>query len=1302
MRAGAADFIHGVVFTFDAHDFVEREECVELRFAREILQPALLRTELEVDAVATAQAIAVHDALADGAIDVVELHESTLRTAVGARDQQGISLLVRQCFAARTTRLSKTDSVLLSGSSSDDGAVVRSSDIFPIPAPLPDPGRRPRGHDPTADALAVVRPRPSPPARGESSSFFFFSAGRAMAARPASLGVRNTWDTDAHGPAQPAHDRGGGSTPMSPTGDLIRVAIFAPSYQHGVDSSAVVIRELVRYFRQQQNVVWKVFAAEPPPEDGSLGDDVSFGLEMAGDVVLGEGASLPYLQDYDCRSCLELKGHVLHQLARFRPEVVHLTEPCMLSLQVLQWARRHKVPAMATVHGDMHAKLRFAAASSGPPGAIFLFMFERFLHNFYCQVPRLFVASAHAQSELWTAGHWQPGVNEASAWGATADLGRFSPRARSTDLRAALGAASNDTTLILWLGSATPEAETDAWAQTISRLHAEEADVVGVVVGAGAGVDSLVDASPRVCALVHVGHDRWRLRARGRRSYDGVSPPRTPRVEASPVSPGLGFAEAGEGGMGASGSSVALDVATVIASCDVLLMPACHDPYCSHLLRALACGLAVVTDTEALVKLADLSLGDVETAVTAVPQTPGDSEAFFTATATLVRDRTLRTAFGSAGRRVLQQALGAPGTVGVDGEGANGMPAPPRDRAPAMDPWLAHFRSMVVHYRESIDLGRLRPPRPLRLDWSLHNAYWQALGWIVAGSARLLQQLRGCGLGGGAVALGAQVLEVCVLLLLPIPLVAAVVAYVPVTAGMAVLWCVEGFAPESLSLRSSASAAASAWHGAQALAAAVVRAARPLYAAREPGREPVRQRRPRGMSFQARQSRSNSIAQSVVAAGELVLPPPTWRRARACCLGVVAAVVGVLAAYLVLVALLQAHTSKHMWQQHEFWCHDVRGDCERRIPFIIHQMYKNEALPEAWAETPARWQRMNPGYKYMLWTDQELEELIATHYPWFLPVYRAYPNNIQRSDSSRYFLLHRYGGVYADLDIVATRSIDRLIAGERWRVRGFPRGCVLAASRAGHRRAGHEALLPLTPNIGITNAVMASTPGHDFFSFVTNELGRYSKAWYHLSRHVTIVSSTGPTFLWSAFLHYRGAASIALVPSDVWGKCTVCHPQCAEVAGSFFRHLSGGSWHTADSKAINNAILCHPILLMILGALVASAALRRVLWLPLTSVICLYAVQDHVDIDMWFAPFAWLMGLGAHPAHAEAVLSPAHGGKDHDDERPSAVVSTSAPITDRPETEAADGSRRASAGTSAEAPDVGSQPQPPAGGLNEV
>ena len=116
----------------------------------------------------------------------------------------------------------------------------------------------------------------------------------------------------------------------------------------------------------------------------------------------------------------------------------------------------------------------------------------------------------------------------------------------------------------------------------------------------------------------------------------------------------------------------------------------------------------------------------------------------------------------------------------------------------------------------------------------------------------------------------------------------------------------------------------------------------------------------------------------------------------------------------------------------------------------------------------------SPEWVHMLWTDVKMRALIAEDYPWFLQAYDAYPHgrptpqvtcyiaslrqfsnsntscsgsfmplcadyvprkrivavrrcmaafmpparrhSIQRADASRYFILHKYGGLYADLD----------------------------------------------------------------------------------------------------------------------------------------------------------------------------------------------------------------------------------------------------------------------------------------------
>mmetsp|Transcript_17894 Transcript_17894/g.26801 ORF Transcript_17894/g.26801 Transcript_17894/m.26801 type:complete len:404 (-) Transcript_17894:280-1491(-) len=94
---------------------------------------------------------------------------------------------------------------------------------------------------------------------------------------------------------------------------------------------------------------------------------------------------------------------------------------------------------------------------------------------------------------------------------------------------------------------------------------------------------------------------------------------------------------------------------------------------------------------------------------------------------------------------------------------------------------------------------------------------------------------------------------------------------------------------------------------------------------------------------------------------------------------------------------------------------------EEVVPKIIHQQWKDDNVPKKFMKWRKKWLALypEPEYKHMLWTDKNGRELIVEHYPWFLETYDGYKHNINRADAARYFILHYYGGIYADLDYEA-------------------------------------------------------------------------------------------------------------------------------------------------------------------------------------------------------------------------------------------------------------------------------------------
>ena len=101
------------------------------------------------------------------------------------------------------------------------------------------------------------------------------------------------------------------------------------------------------------------------------------------------------------------------------------------------------------------------------------------------------------------------------------------------------------------------------------------------------------------------------------------------------------------------------------------------------------------------------------------------------------------------------------------------------------------------------------------------------------------------------------------------------------------------------------------------------------------------------------------------------------------------------------------------------------------VPKFIHQTWKDENVPAEYTEYIRSWLKIHPDWTYFLWTDRDNLALLESHYPAYVPVYNGYRNwarRVQKADFIRYFILHKYGGVYVDLDFEALRPLDALLS----------------------------------------------------------------------------------------------------------------------------------------------------------------------------------------------------------------------------------------------------------------------------------
>jgi hypothetical protein len=164
------------------------------------------------------------------------------------------------------------------------------------------------------------------------------------------------------------------------------------------------------------------------------------------------------------------------------------------------------------------------------------------------------------------------------------------------------------------------------------------------------------------------------------------------------------------------------------------------------------------------------------------------------------------------------------------------------------------------------------------------------------------------------------------------------------------------------------------------------------------------------------------------------------------------------------------------------------------IPKILHFTWKTKTLPKGFAKMFARWQSTHADWDIRLWDDAEIRALVADHYPAQLAVFDRYPSGIFRADAFRFFVLHRFGGVYADLDMEPLGSLDALVGRSE---------CFVGAEPELHVR-DNDARYRGMPFV-LCNAFMGSVSEHPFWAECIAALERCFCE--------DVVDATGPRFI---------------------------------------------------------------------------------------------------------------------------------------------------------------------------------------------
>lgn len=216
------------------------------------------------------------------------------------------------------------------------------------------------------------------------------------------------------------------------------------------------------------------------------------------------------------------------------------------------------------------------------------------------------------------------------------------------------------------------------------------------------------------------------------------------------------------------------------------------------------------------------------------------------------------------------------------------------------------------------------------------------------------------------------------------------------------------------------------------------------------------------------------------------------------------------------------------------------------IPKIIIQTWKSNTVSQRYMKLINSVKENNPHYKYLFFTDDDIENFFKMYYPDYFVTYLRLPIIIQRIDFFRYVAVYHFGGIYLDLDMKVFLPFDEILNNSCV----FPIDEYIDINFCKNNRYkpycdnGQEFLLG--------QYAFAAEPKHPFIKLLIDKI--HERIEYYI-QHVDyssedyIYKTTGPDFVTDIYMDYQNKNTITILDN---GK--------RQYFGDYARHNYFGTW----------------------------------------------------------------------------------------------------------------------------------------------
>jgi glycosyltransferase involved in cell wall biosynthesis len=228
----------------------------------------------------------------------------------------------------------------------------------------------------------------------------------------------------------------------------MRVALFTDTYPPDVNGVAKTLERWVRYL-ESRGAACKVFA----PQAGSAVQNDPISVERF--------YSIPFALYPECRMAIPNPIHMNKTLKAFRPTIIHVATPFNLGLLGHHYAKKHRIPLVASYHTHFDQYLQYYKLQWMEP------MLWKYMLWFHKACRKIYVPSMSTLRHVESKG-----LRNLEIWSRGIDAGRFRPQANKREVLSACG-IDPDKFIVLYVGRLAAEKNIDVLMETIQSVPEE-------------------------------------------------------------------------------------------------------------------------------------------------------------------------------------------------------------------------------------------------------------------------------------------------------------------------------------------------------------------------------------------------------------------------------------------------------------------------------------------------------------------------------------------------------------------------------------------------------------------------------------------------------------------------------------------------------------------------------------------------------------------------------------------------------------------------------------------------------------